>query len=549
MKEIERVIFILLWIICTACNSGKPSAEFDRLEQLMPHHPDSVLQALESMDTLHLSERERAYYYLLQTEAEDKCYVEHTTDSLISWAADYFRRKDDRAHYAKALYLQGRVYQDFGKILHAQDCYRQALKYNITTDYALSGRICNHLGLLYLYHNLYRQSIDCQKEAIHYFHLDQDTLGQIYALRDCARAFDITQQTDSAEQYYVQAINLMSHHTVPSVLTELGSIYLGKKDYDLAFTWINRAISETKSQKSKYTIYYVLGSLYTEIGQVDSAYFYLRQCAESAPLLATRSGAYLGLAQIAASRSQWKEATEAYHQYVIRRDSVEEQKRTDELHKSNQLYVESELLQSNLEAMELDKQNMIMCTIVIVLLLFCLISTIYYMYRKRTYQFILDMNLQQIAKNELIIRSLQSTQAYETIHREEMSTLIEALKNENDRLKNSDSAISKKEEQLLQLFRNPVGWNPDKEQWTKLIQIVDQRHPLFSMKLHDQLPRLSEKELRLCYLLKAKVKLSNIALLFDNTLTNVSMLRKRLYESMTGQKGTAKQFDDFIEKI
>lgn len=35
MKEIERMIFILLWIICTACNSGKPSAAFDRPEQMM----------------------------------------------------------------------------------------------------------------------------------------------------------------------------------------------------------------------------------------------------------------------------------------------------------------------------------------------------------------------------------------------------------------------------------------------------------------------------------------------------------------------------------
>ena len=216
MKEIERMIFILLWIICTACNSGKPSAEFDRLEQLMPHHPDSVLQALESMDTLHLSEREQAYYYLLQTEAEDKCYVEHTTDSLISWAGDYFRRKDDRVHYAKALYLQGRIYEDWQRVDRADSCWFRALDAGKEcSDFSTMFLLTSSVGLVYAHQRMLDEAFDFCQQSLYYAELSEDSSSISYAHIYIARVYGLQEKWTEALAEYEAALNiaLESHQT------------------------------------------------------------------------------------------------------------------------------------------------------------------------------------------------------------------------------------------------------------------------------------------------------------------------------------------------
>ena len=314
MKEIERMIFILLWIICTACNSGKPSAEFDRLEQLMPHHPDSVLQALESMDTLHWSERERAYYYLLQTEAEDKCYVEHTTDSLISWAADYFRRKDDRAHYAKALYLQGRIYEDWHQMNRADSCWFRALDAGKETDdNPLLYRIAYRLGNSYAQQNMADSAMSLFKKALTYAEMAQDSSSISYSHAYIGRVYSLRTDWNRAEQSYLSAIwiarqsgslkarqmackELLGVYTRQGALQKADSLLLClesdtmlRKDGSLSLAMGNyyrhltdtaksiQYLKEATLSQNPYTVsgaYQCLHYLYKEAHQMDLAVYY-----------------------------------------------------------------------------------------------------------------------------------------------------------------------------------------------------------------------------------------------------------------------------------
>ena len=79
--------------------------DFTAIEAILPTQPDSALVLL---DTLHtdpndFTAKDRAHYYLLLTEAIDKCYLTHTTDSLIRLSADYYAAHHDNPRYAKAL--------------------------------------------------------------------------------------------------------------------------------------------------------------------------------------------------------------------------------------------------------------------------------------------------------------------------------------------------------------------------------------------------------------------------------------------------------------
>lgn len=95
----------------------------------MPQHPDSALAFLEQIKNPEsLSRKEKAHYYLLLTEAKDKTYATHTTDSLIAIATDYYEKTDDPARKAKAWYYRGRINQDLDKPLQAQEYYLKALR-------------------------------------------------------------------------------------------------------------------------------------------------------------------------------------------------------------------------------------------------------------------------------------------------------------------------------------------------------------------------------------------------------------------------------------
>ena len=117
-------MWISLLVGLLSC-AERPALDFDSIERIMPQQPDSALLRLDTVhvDPLRLSDADRAHYYLLLTEALDKCYQTPHSDSLISAAIHYYKGKHDPNRLAKALYYKGRILQDQNMPLQAQDAY------------------------------------------------------------------------------------------------------------------------------------------------------------------------------------------------------------------------------------------------------------------------------------------------------------------------------------------------------------------------------------------------------------------------------------------
>ena len=79
MKKNIVFLLILIPIIWISCDGmGHQTIDFRKIENLMPQHPDSALMLLEQIENKeNLSRKDKAHYYLLLTEAEDKTYVTH----------------------------------------------------------------------------------------------------------------------------------------------------------------------------------------------------------------------------------------------------------------------------------------------------------------------------------------------------------------------------------------------------------------------------------------------------------------------------------------
>ena len=251
MKKNIVFLLILIPIIWISCDGmGHQTIDFRKVENLMPQHPDSALMLLEQIENKeNLSRKDKAHYSLLLTEAEDKTYVTHTTDSLISIAADYY-----------------------GHPLKAQEYYLKALRdEEKIEDHALLGRIHNHIGMLYAYQKVYEKALPFQKKAVENFHLINDSTGQVFALRDLGRTFLMLGLQDSSIICNQKAIALMRKRIIPSVYTELAGLYIDRQRMEEAHGLLRTSLQNVAKPQAKYPVYLVLGELYKKSGQIDSA--------------------------------------------------------------------------------------------------------------------------------------------------------------------------------------------------------------------------------------------------------------------------------------
>ena len=603
MKKNIVFLLILIPIIWISCDGmGHQTIDFRKIENLMPQHPDSALMLLEQIENKeNLSRKDKAHYYLLLTEAEDKTYVTHTTDSLISIAADYYEKTDDLGRKAKAWYYKGRINQDLGHPLKAQEYYLKALRdEEKIEDHALLGRIHNHIGMLYAYQKVYEKALPFQKKAVENFHLLSDSTGQVFALRDLGRTFLMLGHQDSAIICNQKAIALMRKRIIPSVYTELAGFYIDRQRLEEAHGLLRTSLQNVAKPQAKYPVYLVLGELYKKSGQIDSARFYLQACINSAPLPETRAGGLFHLKEIALEKGQWEQAALLSKQYELLKDSIEQGKNAESIRNVQAFYsyneIEQDLWEARLYASKQKSFYSLLITACLFLLTVALLRFIHYRRERKSLLQRLKANEEQIQRNEQTLKNISDVkdslqneiQIYKTKERQLSKEKDEQLKRTNEEirqkimqleklshtkdeleknlltLRSENSNLKKREqareeerkkieeserlqnERLYDKFRSPAGWEPTDTDWHKLFISVDKLYPKMVTTLQKS-TSLNESERKICYLSKIGVKPGAIEILLGKG--NVSVYRKRLYEKLTKKEGAAKDFDKYISDI
>ena len=597
MKKNIVFLLILIPIIWISCDGmGHQTIDFRKIENLMPQHPDSALMLLEQIENKeNLPRKDKAHYYLLLTEAKDKNYIPHTSDSLIAIATDYYEKTEYVNRKAKAWYYKGRINQDLGHPLKAQEYYLKALRdEEQVTDYALLGRINNSIGMLYTYQTVYEKALPFQKRAVENFRMLKDSMGQIFALRDLGRTFSMLGYKDSAIMSNQVAISLMGKEILPSVYTELADLYVSRQQIGEAYELLHIALRNMAKPQAKYPTYLVLGELFQQCGQIDSARVYLQACADSAPLPKTRAGGLFQLKEIAFTQKQWELAASLSHRYESLRDSIEKEMQAESIRNVQAFYSYNDIERDLWEARLYASQQKFFYTLSIIGCLVLLVGSIftfirYRQERKKALRRLKD-NEKQILKKEREIKDLSyvrdslahdiqeykikeqqlaqenEKQLKETseqleLKRKQLEKLsrikesrerdISILKTENSNLRNQEETRKEKLAQLqvgrlYDKFRSPISWTPTNDDWNKLFVTVEACFPNFAIDLQKSVP-LNESEKKICYLIKIGVKPGAIAILLN--LGNASIYRKRLYEKLTGKKGNAKDLDRYISNL
>ena len=243
MKHRIALYLFLVATLCMGCGGRSRMRQLQALEAQIDSVPHLVRQGLDSIPFATLRGEARALYAILRTQADYKCYVPLTTDTLIRYATDYYNtdRKNYRA--AMAWYSLGCVNTELGDDAGAVEAYLQAqsLFPDTTVRYY---QICYHkLGRHYLNKNMVGEAL----AACQAYHRTAQGHDILYADIGLAQAYIYNEQPKLAHEILE---NLLLYHSeidtlsLGTILFDLGKIeYTFSKDYDKAEAYFNQLLA------------------------------------------------------------------------------------------------------------------------------------------------------------------------------------------------------------------------------------------------------------------------------------------------------------------
>ena len=183
--------------------------------------------------------------------------------------------------------------------------------------------------------------------------------------------------------------------------------------------------------------------------------------------------------------------------------------------------------------------------------------------------------LQERLEKVRALQELQQAQSRQNIEQNEtkireLETLLQKLGDENSLLRleleekkatldyNNKVAIIENEKRLQAetvIFSSDIyrhiqdclngGRSLNHQDWSALSELVNSVYTGFTEKLYS-LYRMTEQDYHVSLLIKVRIQPKDIALLTAHSKESVASTRSRLYQKVFGQKGSSKDWDDFV---
>ena len=335
-KTLIMAVLPLMFFGLFTCQPESDPAIY-QAESFMDVYPDSAFLLLKNiLKPEKLSAEEYATWCLLMTQARDKNYMEHTSDSMINVAVKYFERHKDPKRLAWSYYYSGIISNELGEHVQSQLAFLKARSVALEIDEPkLLGRIYENLGNLYERQELQDSVLFFYNKALLYYQQAQDSVGVGISLRNIGRSY-LHFDLDSAERYYQESLQWLHNNRYmrASVLNDLGILYKQRGENELSLQYIRHSL-EVSGYGIRYihTRYLNIGELYLRMGQKDSALYYLERCLADAN---TRTAACASLSKLYSRIGDWKTACTYQNCYIAYIDSVYQN------HKAVELAMQSE---------------------------------------------------------------------------------------------------------------------------------------------------------------------------------------------------------------
>ena len=568
-------LFVLLMVVGCQHHYQYPPI-LQEADSLCVAQPDSAIALLKSIsaEMQQVPGYVQKRYHLLTIKANDKAYINHTSDSLILSLVDYYEHGGDKDFLGEAYYYAGSTYRDLGDAPRALEYYQKALDAMPGNEnLKVKSKVYAQMGYLFRLQKLYNESFSSYRQSYHCDIIQGDTIGMIFNLRDMGFVLRGLEKLDSTllllNQAHELSLSINNKRMDNLITSQMASLYIQLGDYEKAKELIQPSLQHpTRSNIS--SIYSIAADIYYQTTQYDSAAYYYKQLLDKGTIYAQRT-ANERLASI--SLNEWHDAKQTLdfsERFLHLQDSINHITSTESVSLMDALYNYNLRERDNSRLLIKQKNYQIILAIGILVFLVMAAGISLHVIRNKHKRQLLQSELQKeqaknyyfedyIAQREEIIRQMEDEA--ETMGSENNDLRKEIARQRQLLDDYTRSAQQTKELAFLipgDVKASPVygmlqeyifdGKHLKDDNITQVINMMKTYQPLFVNHLLS-LTQLSQQELLICILSKLDIPNKNIASLLSKSESTISSTRIRIYEKMMKTKGNTKDFNALIHTL
>ena len=557
---------LLSVVSCGQQAADRDIAVADSLSEAAPQRAMTLIDSLEGESAMNKSRHMKLL--LLKAKVRNKLAMPMSTDSL-KYIADYFDKHGDSNERMLAYYILGCAYFDGKDAPMALQYFHEAAAKADTTD--------SNSDFLTL-HRIHAWSAEILKsqfafsDAFHenslafkYAMKAKDTLNAIITYEKKSNIYNALGISDSAifirkklyglyskygyEKEAVRSLGLLINYGVEN--KELSDV----KHYINLYEHKSGNFNDKGDIKKGVEIYYVTKGRYlAEINELDSAEYYFRKCARTAKNYSDLKYCFDDLADIYRKRNRPDSVAKYADLARMMTDSAYAQMSTEHLQQMQAMYNYNRYRQTAEEA-EKDALRTKYISIIIIMAIMAAaiggaLAVRTYIMRKRR------ARVNEIKEYKRKINELEMSRAeLESINSglnaevnrmiEEKTKKIDILKTEYEKNFNNvkDKDLFECEPIVIQIrWKARKTTKPmDKDEISRLKELFKDYRPLSNWE-----NTLNNNEYLICLLVRLDFVPAEICILTDLSSSNISNIRKRLLEKMTGREGSPKDFDKWL---
>ena len=541
-------------------------------------HIDSLTEADQSAAIAHIdsitaasggsiSRSVRMRLTLLRAKACNKLLLPLNRDSLLMLDG-YFTDHGTPNERMLAKYIIGCSYLDDNDAPRALEYFHEAASMadttNVDCDWRTLQKVHVQSGLLLYNKDALHDADEEYKLAFKYAIKAKDTLNALLAIEQKTNIYMAEGKTDSLIKLRKKLYSLymkngytenaaMSLGPIVVDLVKMGELDEAKRYLDNYERNSGLFDSLGNIEKGREIHYYIKGTYYLEAGKPDSAEYFFRKCASSTTELAVIQPAFKGLMRLYKqlnlpdSMAKYAELVNVLQDTVYNKDMMQHLQQMQAVYNYDRHVEMAEKESAYFKALG---------TAVALILLLVIIYMVGYIIRKR------KLRLREKHKLEQSIGELQNAnhglEAMNESQRKETRQIIDEKTKEIEQLRQEKQNLEKQfdcqpkqplfaDEPIVRLLDENLRKAPNSmtsDEYHRLKELFTGFEPLSRWE-----KMMSSNEYQVCLLVKVGFSPKDISILMGLSLSNISNIRKRLFEKMTGRKGSAKDFDKFIMSL
>ena len=583
MTLYRTLLTILLAAIFTACTEhGDFERRLATADSLMTHEmPDSAYRMLCGMneEAEEVSEPLRMRHLLLRSNAQNKAYVDFTSDSIGCLLVNYYDAHGTPNERMLAHYIKGCAYRDMGDQPASLRCYNDAVAAADTSaadcNFRQLGIIHQQIAKIFNDRAMPDNALQAYEYAERYARKIQDSIGIFTIWGNKSNALIKKGEIQEALRIKEAAAEGFRNMGYPQKAARVLGLcikwYARQREFEKAkaamdeYETLSGYFQENGEAKPGKEAYYsIKGTFFLGKEEMDSAEHYFRKLLNNKSLKNQHLAAW-GLSQL--FKSQGISDSVAKYAYMgdALGDTLYNEQTAQTLQNAQAQYNYTRHLEAahrkELEAkdMEISRRNWVIGGTAIVFALI-LLALILYRKDKRKAQAIEGLNC-LIEEKKGLIHSLNSQLEQNAIDIEDYRQKVETIQVLNQKIAayetgminrvnanlinqlNNDPAIQAIIRRLNSKDKNTEK-QPTHDEWNAVYSVAEKYFPaLCDIKAN---PKISPLEYQICVLTKLRFEIADIVRLTDKDNSFITAKRKRMLPKLFNCTGSAKDFDALI---